>query len=137
MLEDQPNVGQESNTVNVQRYLNNVKHRNDTLYNNQHTGVSYKRQKTILRAVKTQLRIEFHHIRHRDRQSICSDYKVLKKWTTQILEAWLKNVEVLRDKALSKDAHGDNEMDDIPIDDMYIERPENLKRFSIPKFHRW
>ena len=79
------------------------KHRNDTLFNNQQNGLSYKQRKAILRAVKTQLKIGFHHIRNKDRQSICSEYNTLKKWTMQMLEAWIKNVTILRERTPNLD----------------------------------
>ena len=112
------------------------KHRNKTLFNNQIAEVLYKRRKAIIRAVKTQIKIGFQYIRLKDRQTICKKYATLKKWTTPMLEAWLKHVNTIRKKApctLQK------ELDLKPFehDNIFIERRENLKRFSIPKFARW
>ena len=101
------------------------KHRNDTLFNNQQNGLSYKRRKAILRAVQTQLKIGFHHIQNKDRQSICSEYDKLKKWTTQMLEAWLKNVNILRERTLHLDADDNMHTLRDTNDDLYIERSEN------------
>ena len=112
------------------------KHRNDTLYNNQHMGTSYKRRKAILRAVKTQLKIGFHCIRPIDRKSIVTDPKTLKKWTTPLLEAWLKNINSIRDRSQKYNLNYQPEATNVH-DHLYIERAKMLKRFAIPKFQRW
>ena len=113
------------------------KHRNDTLFNNQVAGVSYKRRKTILRAVRTQLKIGFKYVRAKDSRLLCTDFGTLKKWTTPMLEAWLKHIITIRKRAhkfsLVEVTDGGPSKDD----DIYIERYENLKRFSTPKFTRW
>ena len=109
-------------------------HRNDTLFNNQVAGVSYKRRKTILRAVKTQLKIGFQHTRSKDSQSLCTDFGSLKKWTTSMLEAWLKHVNTIRERSHKYGVEDANNSVKLPDDDLYIERQENLKLFSSPKF---
>ena len=61
----------------------------------------------------------------------------LRKWTTEMLESWLRHVVVLRKRA---GVHNLKEMFDGKSDadgDLYIQRAENLKQFSTPKFQRW
>ena len=92
-------------------------------------------EKTILKGVKTHLRMGFAHVREGDQKMICEDYGKLKKWTTEMLEAWLRNVAVLRKRTNAVSISLDQP--DNTQDDMYIQRSENLKCFSTPKFHRW
>ena len=54
-----------------------------------------------------------------------------------MLEAWLKNVNTLRERH-HRYRHENMEKDyRIPKDDLYLEREENMKRCSSPKFWRW
>ena len=113
------------------------KHRNDALFNKQQAGDSYKRRKMILNKVRTQLKIGFALLRIKDKKSTCTDYTKLKTWTTPMLEAWLKNINTLRERS-HRYCH-ENIEDDYRIkkDDLYIERKEKMKRCSSPKFWRW
>ena len=54
-----------------------------------------------------------------------------------MLEAWLKNINTLRER--SHRYRHENLEDDIQnkTDALYIERKEALKRCSSPKFYRW
>ena len=54
-----------------------------------------------------------------------------------MLEAWLKNVNVLRERAHKYVTDTDIIDSALTKDDIYIEREENLKHFSTPKFYRW
>ena len=112
-------------------------HRNKRLYDNTTASTSLKRRKTVLREVRTHIRIGFSTIRNKDKKTICMDMATLKKWTTPMLEAWLRHIVVLRKRSgvhnLKEKFDGKNDTDD----DLYIQRAENLKRFSIPKFRRW
>ena len=112
-------------------------HRNNTLFNHQKAGDSFKRRKTVIRAVETQIKIEFTPLRMKDKKSICTDLKKLKKWTTPMLEAWLKNINALRERS-HRYRHEDVEEDfQIKKDDMYLKREENLNRCSSSTFWRW
>ena len=113
------------------------RHRNDALFRTQQAGDSYKRRRTVLKAVKTQLDIGFQLLRLKDKKSICKDYDTLQKWTTPMLEAWLKNINTLRERS-HRYRHEKLEDDfQLKKDDLYIEREENMKRCSSPKFYRW
>ena len=113
------------------------RHRNDVLFNKQQAGESLKRRQAILKAVNTQLNIGFQLIRINDKKYICTKYEDLKKWTTPMLEAWLKNIDTLRER--SHRYRHKNLEDNIQekTDVLYIERKEALKRFSSPKFYCW
>ena len=113
------------------------KNQNDTFFNNQQNGLSYKRRKGILRAVETQLKIGFHLLRPKDKQTVCTRYGTLKNWTTQMLEAWLKNVTILRERSSYTKSDPITDESHAERDEIYIERSENLKQFSILKFHCW
>ena len=54
-----------------------------------------------------------------------------------MLEAWLKNINTLRER--SHRYNHEKLEDDFQLkkDDLYIEREENMKRCSSPKFYRW
>ena len=112
-------------------------HRNNRLYDNTTASTSLKRRKAVLREVRTHIQIGVSTIRNKDKKTICMDMDTLKKWTTPMLEAWLRHIVVLRKRSsvhnLKEKFDGKNEADD----DLYLQRAENLKRFSIPKFQRW
>ena len=112
-------------------------HRNKHLYKNTTASTSLKRRKAVLREVRTHVKIGFSALRNKDRTTICTDMDTLKKWTTSMLEAWLRHIVVLRKRSgeqnLKEKFDGKKDTDD----DLYIQRAENLKRFSIPKFRRW
>ena len=112
-------------------------HRNDALFNNQVAGVLYKQRKAILRAVKTQLKVGFHYVRAKNSSSICTDYGTLKKWTTPMLETWLKHVNSMRLRDHKLSLHELDQPHQTIIGEIYIERRENLKCLSTPKFTRW
>ena len=54
-----------------------------------------------------------------------------------MLEAWLKNVTILQERSPSTSTEYITDTSHPEQNYIYIERSEKLKRFSIPKFHRW
>ena len=113
------------------------RNRNEKLYENTTVSTSLKRRKAVLWEIKTYIKVGFNTVRNKDRKLLCTDFTTLKKWTTPLLEVWLRHVITLRKRA---GEHNLKEIFDGPnttYDDLYIQRSENLKRFSIPKFHRW
>ena len=112
-------------------------HGNKRLYENTTASTSLKRRKAILREVQTHFKIGFSALRNKDRKTICTGIATLNKWTTSMLETWLQHIVVLHKRSsaqnLKERFDGKNDADD----NLYIQRAENLKRFSIPKFRRW
>ena len=49
----------------------------------------------------------------------------------------VKNVNVLQERAQKYDFNMTNNHNTPYSDNIYIERSNNLKQFSIPKFHQW
>lgn len=111
------------------------KHRNDKLYHNTTASSSLKRRKKVtVREVKIHSKISFGAVRNKDKKLVCTHLTTQKKWKAPLFEAWLRSVTLLR-----KRTGGCNIKDlGCTLRKMhYIQRMENLKRISIPKFHRW
>ena len=111
-------------------------HRNDALFNTQRAGELFKWRKTILKAIRSQIKIKFQLLRMDDKKPICKDYEKSKTWTTPMLENWLKNINTLRERSHQ---YRNKKLRTITASKKmtYIERKENLKQFSSPKFCRW
>ena len=54
-----------------------------------------------------------------------------------MLKVWLKNTNVLRERAHKYKTDNDIIDSALAKDDVYIEQEENLKRFSTPNFYQW
>lgn len=76
----------------------------------------------------------FGAVRNKDKKLVCTHLTTQKKWKAPLFEAWLRSVTLLR-----KRTGGCNikELGCTLRKMHYIQRMENLKRISIPKFHRW
>ena len=111
-------------------------HRNKSLFPGTST-ISLRRKQKIWRDVKIELSIGNKCIRTKDQETICMKKRVLKTWTAEAQEIWLKNIKNAREQSLAGTSDVANNTYKQQFNAIYRTRSSLLRQLASPKFHKW